>query len=63
MRWEGLFDDLDAQWEAEERRGRDAEVADRTRRERAGVTLHARLAAHRGQGGAALGPWGRPGRG
>lgn len=49
MRWEGLFDDLDAQWEAEERRDRDAEVADRTRRERAGVTLHARLAAHRGR--------------
>ncbi len=49
MRWEGLFDDLDAQWEAEERRDRDAEVADRTRRERAGITLQSRLAAHRGR--------------
>jgi len=48
MRWEGLFADLDAQWEGEERRDRDAEVADRTRRERAEVDLLARLAAHRG---------------
>jgi hypothetical protein len=47
MRWEGLFDDLAAQWDGEERRGRDAEVADRTRRERAEVTLVARVGAHR----------------
>ena len=48
MRWEGLFDDLAAQWDAEERRDRDAEVADRTRRDRAAVALLERLAAHRG---------------
>ncbi len=47
MRWEGLFDDLAAQWDGEERRERDAEVADRTRRERAEVALLARVAAHR----------------
>jgi hypothetical protein len=35
--------------DAEERRDRDAEVADRTRRERAEITLLARLAAHRGR--------------
>lgn len=45
MRWERLFDDLEAQLGAEERRERDSEVADRTRRERAGVELGARLAA------------------
>lgn len=48
MEWEGLFADLEAQWEAQERRELDAEVADRTRRERALVDLTARLAAHRG---------------
>ncbi|MEO7070103.1 MAG: hypothetical protein ABI131_06380 [Nostocoides sp.] len=47
MEWEGLFADLEAQWEAQERRELDAEVADRTRRERALVDLTARLAAHR----------------
>ncbi len=51
MRWEGLFDDLGGQWDAEERRDRDAEVADRTRRERAEIDLLSRLAAH---GGASL---------
>lgn len=49
MRWEGLFDDLAAQWGAEERLDRDAEVADRTRRDRATVRLLDRLAAHRGE--------------
>jgi|SRR5580765_1686899 len=49
MEWEGLFADLEAQWEAQERRELDAEVADRTRRERALVDLTARLAAHRGR--------------
>lgn len=45
MRWDQLFDDLEAQLGAEERRERDSEVADRTRRERASVELAARLAA------------------
>ena len=48
MRWEGLFDDLDGQWAAEERRERDLEVADRTRAERARVALAERYAASRG---------------
>ncbi|KAB7741848.1 hypothetical protein GA707_16670 [Nostocoides sp. F2B08] len=54
MRWQGLFDDLDGQWAAEERRDRDAEVADRTRAERARVALAERCAASRG---AVLGVW------
>lgn len=45
MRWEQLFDDLEAQLGAEERRERDSEVADRTRRERASVALTARFEA------------------
>jgi hypothetical protein len=45
MRWDALFADLAAQWEAESRRELDAEVADRTRRERASVGLYERLAA------------------
>ena len=45
MRWDDLFADLGAQWEAETRRELDAEVADRTRRERASVGLYERLAA------------------
>ena len=45
MRWEGLFEDLAGQWLAEERRERDAEVADRTRAERAKVLLVERYAA------------------
>ncbi|HEV7145710.1 MAG TPA: hypothetical protein VGN48_01795 [Pedococcus sp.] len=45
MRWDGLFDDLEAQWEAQARRELDAEVADRTRRERAAIGLRERLAA------------------
>lgn len=47
MRWDDLFDDLDAQWEAQARRELDAEVADRTRRERAAIGLRERLAAER----------------
>lgn len=45
MRWDDLFEDLSAQWEAQERRELDAEVADRTRRERASLGLYERLAA------------------
>lgn len=44
MRWDELFGDLEAQFAAEERRDLDAEVADRTRRERALLGLHERLA-------------------
>lgn len=43
MRWDDLFDDLEAQWEAQARRELDAEVADRTRRERASIGLRERL--------------------
>ena len=45
MRWEELFGDLSAQWDAEVRRELDAEVADRTRRERAALGLYERLGA------------------
>ncbi len=48
MRWEGLFGDLEGQWAAEERRERDAEIADRTRAERARIALAERYAASRG---------------
>lgn len=43
MRWERLFDDLDAQLASEALRERSAEVADRTRYERAQVDVQARL--------------------
>ncbi|WP_427383542.1 hypothetical protein [Janibacter sp. G56] len=49
MRWERLFDDMESQWAAEARRDQDAEVADRTRAERAGIGLTERLAAHVGE--------------
>ncbi|MGL5864595.1 MAG: hypothetical protein ACRCYX_01815 [Dermatophilaceae bacterium] len=45
MRWEALFEDLEGQFAAEERRELDGEVAERTRRERALVGLEARLAS------------------
>ena len=45
MRWERLFDDLEAQLSSDETRELAAEVADRTRRERALVGLHERFAA------------------
>jgi hypothetical protein len=45
VRWERLFDDLEAQLGADEARELAAEVADRTRRERALVGLHERFAA------------------
>ena len=50
MRWDRLFDDLQAQLDADGQRERDLEVSDRTRRERARVGLHERLIAHAGQG-------------
>ena len=54
MRWERLFDDLETQLAADEAHERDAEIADRTRRERALIDLHARLLANVG---ATLGWW------
>jgi hypothetical protein len=47
-RWDRLFRDLEAQLAAEEARELRAEVADRTRRERALVELRARLLANLG---------------
>lgn len=47
MRWELLFEDLAARLAAEESLDREAEVAERTRRERAQVGLLQRLAAAR----------------
>ena len=48
MRWDRLFDDLQAQMDGDGQRERDLEVSDRTRRERAQVGLHERLIAHQG---------------
>jgi hypothetical protein len=50
MRWDRLFDDLQAQLDADGQRELDLEVSDRTRRERAQVGLHERLVAHAGRG-------------
>lgn len=52
MRWERLFDDLEGQLQADDARELAAEVADRTRRERALLGLHERLVAV--VGGAAI---------
>lgn len=46
MRWERLFEDLEAQLVAQERLDVEAEIADRTRRERALVSWVDRLSAH-----------------
>ncbi len=48
MRWEALFEDLESQLDAARAIDRVAEVADRTRAERASVTLGDRLRARRG---------------
>lgn len=48
MRWDRLFDDLQAQLDADGQRELHLEVSDRTRRERAQVGLHERLIAHQG---------------
>lgn len=49
MRWQDLFADLEAQLIAEQRRELSAEVADRTRRERAEVTVLDRAARSVGE--------------
>ncbi len=49
MRWDALFDDMEAQVEAEERAEFDQEVADLTRAERAGLRLADRLRAQHGR--------------
>lgn len=48
MRWDRLFDDLEAQIELEESHELGLEVADRTRRERALLDLQSKLLANRG---------------
>lgn len=50
MRWERLFEELDARFDAEATLERDAEIADRTRRERAQIALYSRLLANVGGG-------------
>ncbi len=45
MRWDRLFEDLDGQIESDVLREREAEVADRTRRERAQIDIQSRLLA------------------
>lgn len=50
MRWDRLFDDLEAGFESDAARERAAEVADRTRRERAQIDLQSRLLASVGAG-------------
>lgn len=48
MRWERLFDDLEAQLASDDSHDRESEIADRTRRERALIDVHARLLANVG---------------
>jgi hypothetical protein len=54
MRWDRLFEDLEAQLALDESRELGAEIADRTRRERALLDAQARLLANLGAGGIAL---------
>jgi hypothetical protein len=54
LRWDRLFDDLEALSAGERGRQRASEVADRTRRERALLGLQARLLAHLGSDGVAF---------
>ena len=61
MRWERLFEELDAGFDAEAAVERDAEVADRTRRERAQIALYSRLLANVGRGAISLRLPGAPG--
>jgi hypothetical protein len=49
MRWEALFEDLEAQAEEDERAVRASEIVERTRAERAAITLLDRLLAHHGR--------------
>ncbi len=49
MRWDRLFDDLEGQLAQEQRGELEAEIADRTRRERAMVHVLDRLAASQGE--------------
>jgi hypothetical protein len=49
MRWEQLFTDLEARFEAEQQASADADVADLIRGERAQISLRDRLRAHLGQ--------------
>jgi len=50
VRWERLFEDLEAQLAADAARELTAEVADRIRRDRAGLAIPERLAGMRGGG-------------
>lgn len=49
MRWQSLFDDIEAQLERQELADVESEVAERTRAERATVALAERLLAHHGE--------------
>lgn len=49
VRWERLFDDIEAQFAAQERLERDAEIAERTRAERGRITLGQRLLGSLGE--------------
>jgi hypothetical protein len=58
MRWDRLFDDLEAQLGLENSRELAAEVADRTRRERALLNVHTRLLAQLEPAGVDVAPVG-----
>lgn len=48
MRWQALFDDIEAQWAELGRQEFESEVTDRTQREQSAVRLRQMLAAHSG---------------